>query len=460
MKRLATLVFLMLAASMGAAPVGVRGNGFPHQMDTWVAASTSGATANGTNAGSSCTDPGFVADGTDDNVEIGYAFQDVLAGGTVHICAGAYYLTGDIVHNDAVTVVGAGMTRTFLIGSAIFNEDGTSGGGVEHAFLFGEDMIMRGMTIRGFWSDYGAVYGGSLVASHMRFDHNINPVNDGGAVWVGDVTVRNSIFTDNNSAANGGAISAGGRIVAIRTRFARNTTAVNGGAIDFQDGPTKSRIVDCTFKKNRALNQGGALFAETYSTVTIRRSTFARNRSVSHGGAARFYESAVRVVNSRFERNRATEAGGAVDAYHGTLSVVGSTFLRNRSTTGGGAIVSWQQFRLTMRHSTFIMNRTGVAGGAFLCDCISAKVFNSTFLQNHAHLEGGAFSMLGGLQQEVRGNAFTNNSSPNGGTLHLYTCGGSVGHAQVRRFKRLNSYAGNHSRGEHPQIFFDTAHCA
>ena len=448
----------MLAASMGAAPVGVRANGFTHQIDTWVAASTSGATANGINAGSSCSDPGFVADGSDDDVEIGYAFQDVLAGGTVHICAGTYHLTGDIIHTDEVTVVGAGMRKTILIGSATFDGSGAYVDGGS-AFLYGNTMAVRGLTLRNFWSGYGALYGDDLVADHVRIVGNGNTSEDGGAFWTGQTTVRNSIFTDNYSAANGGAIHAGGRIVAIRTRFARNTAAVNGGAIDFTPGPTKSRIVDCTFKKNRALNQGGALFADSDADLTIRRSRFVRNRSVSHGGAARFYESTVRVVNSRFERNHSTEAGGAVDAYQGTLSIVGSTFLRNRSTTGGGAFVSWQQFHLAVRHSTFIMNRTGVLGGAFLCDCTSAKIFHSTFLQNHAHLQGGAFAMLGGLQQEVRGNAFTNNSSPNGGTLHLYTCEGPVDHAQVRRFKRLNSYAGNHSRGEHPQIFFDTAHC-
>ncbi len=459
MKRVATLVFLMLAASMGAAPVGVRANGFTHQMDTWVAASTSGATANGINAGSSCSDPGFVADGSDDDVEIGYAFQDVLAGGTVHICAGTYHLTSEIVHNDEVSIVGAGMRRTFLIGTATFDENGAYAGGGESAFFFGGDFSMRGLTVRGFWSAYGAVYGGSLNARRVRFDHNGNADDEGGAVWVGDVTVRDSVFAHNYSVLNGGAI-ASSHIVAIRTRFTKNEAVELGGAVDVTQSVDSSRFIDCTFTRNRAGIQGGALFSHTNSIVTIRRSTFLRNRSVSHGGAARFYESNVRVVNSRFERNRASDAGGAFDAYLGRLRVIESTFIRNRAASNGGGFVSWEQNRLAVRRSNFLANRAGDSGGGFIANSLvePAKIFRSTFVENHAGW-GGGLAMTGDVPLQVRANAFRSNSSPYGGAVFLYTCGPSVDHARANRVRRNNTYVENRSRHAHPRVRISIVPC-
>ncbi len=444
---------------MGAAPVGVRANGFTHQMDTWVAASTSGATANGINAGSSCSDPGFVADGSDDDVEIGYAFQDVLAGGTVHICAGTYHLTSEIVHNDEVSIVGAGMRRTFLIGTATFDENGAYAGGGESAFFFGGDFSMRGLTVRGFWSAYGAVYGGSLNARRVRFDHNGNADDEGGAVWVGDVTVRDSVFAHNYSVLNGGAI-ASSHIVAIRTRFTKNEAVELGGAVDVTQSVDSSRFTDCTFTRNRAGIQGGALFSHTNSIVTIRRSTFLRNRSVSHGGAARFYESNVRVVNSRFERNRASDAGGAFDAYLGRLRVIESTFIRNRAASNGGGFVSWEQNRLAVRRSNFLANRAGDSGGGFIANSLvePAKIFRSTFVENHAGW-GGGLAMTGDVPLQVRANAFRSNSSPYGGAVFLYTCGPSVDHARANRVRRNNTYVENRSRHAHPRVRISIVPC-
>jgi hypothetical protein len=459
MKRVATLVFLILAASMGAAPVGVRANGFPPQMDTWVAASTSGATPNGMTAGSSCTDPGFVTDGSDDQIEIGYAFQDVMAGGTVHICAGDYYLSGDIVHNDQVSIVGAGMRRTFLNGGATFDENGAYAGGGGSAFFFGGDFSMRGLTVRGFWSDYGAVYGDSLVARRVRFDHNGNADDEGGAVWVGDVTVRDSVFAHNYSVLYGGAISTS-RIVAIRTRFTKNEAVELGGAVDFSQSVDPSRFIDCTFTRNRAGIQGGALFSHMNSNVIIRRSTFLRNRSVSHGGAARFYESTVRVVNSRFERNRADDAGGAFDAYLGRLRVIESTFIRNRAASNGGGFVSWEQERLAVRRSTFSANQAEDFGGGFMANSLvqPAQIFRSTFLENHAGW-GGGLAMTGDVPLQVRANAFRSNSSPYGGAVFLYTCGPSVDHARANRVRRNNTYIENRSRHAHPRVRFSIVPC-
>ncbi|MFM8279134.1 MAG: right-handed parallel beta-helix repeat-containing protein, partial [Candidatus Limnocylindrus sp.] len=459
MKRSATLVFLMLAASMGAAPAAVRANGFPLQVDTWVAASTSGAVANGSTAGSSCSDPGFVADGTDDDVEIGYAFQDVLPGGTVHLCAGTYNLTSEIVHNDEVTIVGAGKGRTFVIGTAEFDESGAFVGSDGNAFLFGTDMTMRGLTVRGFWSAYGAVYGDSLTARNVRFDYNGNYSDDGGAVWVGDVTVRDSVFAHNYSELNGGAI-ASSRTVAIRTRFTKNEAVEHGGAVDVAVAVNSSRFVDCTFTRNRAGIQGGALFSHTNSIVSIRRSTFLRNRSVSHGGAARFYESTVRVVNSRFERNRASDAGGAFDAYLGRLRVNGSTFVRNRAASNGGGAVSWEQDRLIVRRSSFYFNRSGARGGGLIVNDVvePARVEYSTFVENHGRW-GGGLALTGGAPLHVRGNAFTSNSSPAGGAIFLYTCGPTLNRDQARRVRRSNTYSENRSRGEHPKVLADIVPC-
>ena len=423
---LSVAALLVLAA---AAPATVRANGFAQQADTWVA--TSG-TPTGSTAGSSCANPGFVVDGVEDEIEIGYAITDVLDGGTVHLCAGVYHVTTGQSYSKSFTLAGAGRDATVIVGTATFGPSGAYvSGGSE--FLYGSGTLnVRDLTIRGFYgSSYGALYGGDeFILDRVRMDHNGNTDGDGGAIWGGNVTVRNSILSDNFASEDGGAIDASDLTVE-RSTFLRNRANVNGGAFT---GTGVVIIKKSDFIDNIAGNQAGAGFTYGGSTVTIEGARFRGNvADASHGGALRLYQSTAVIKYSSFTGNRAGESGGAFDAYLGSLKVISSRFYSNFATGNGGAIVSWEQNSLLVLRSLFLRNSTNNEGGAILehGGVVAPQIRSNIFARNRSlYGAGGALTadagdVAGGDGPDLLGihsNTFRFNKSYAGSTIQINQC--------------------------------------
>ena len=434
---LATLSAAALLVLAGAAPATVRANGFAPQADTWVA--TTG-TPTGTNAGTSCSAPGFVVDGTNDEVEIGYAITDVLPGGTVHLCAGSYRVAAGQGYDKSFTLAGAGRNATFVLGTAEFLESGAYDSGGSY-FLSAVDgggtLVVRDLTIRGFYDDQAALRGNYFTFERVRMDHNGSLVESGGAVLAAHaVTVTDSIFADNYSAGAGGAIYQGlvyrAPFTIERSLFLRNKSEINGGAF-YSAGTlliTKSDFID-----NVASNQGGAGFTESGSNVTVSHARFRSNQATdSHGGALRLYQSDSVIRYSSFTGNRAGEAGGAFDAFGGTLTVISSRFYSNRAETNGGAFVSWEQNALKVLRSRFLDNLTqGNDGGAiFEHGSVAAPTirYNAFERNRSVYGSGGGIALdagdtAGGSGPNLLGvtnNTFRYNRAPVGNAIQVYQC--------------------------------------
>lgn len=464
---LATLMSVALLLLAAGAPNSVRANGFAQQADTWVA--TSG-TPTGTNAGTSCANPGFVVDGTNDEVEIGYAILDVLAGGTVHLCAGSYHVSTGLGFNKDFTLAGAGMGNTFVLGTAEFLESGDySSGGSE--FLFDtatSNLTVRDLTIRGFYGDgYGALYGNGFVLDRVRMDHNGNLDSDGGAIWGDPVVVRNSVIADNYAAGDGGAISTGDLTVE-RTQFLRNHAAENGGAFDASG---TIRLWRSDFIDNVAMSQGGAGWTHSSSTVTIDHARFRGNSATaSHGGALRLYQSTSAVLYSTFVHNTAGQAGGAIDAYQGSLRILSSRFDGNYAGTNGGAVVSWEQSSLKVERSIWRDNIAESETGGALKEHASAVppvIRYNIFARNRAIIgAGGAISvdagdLLGGSGPNLLGitnNTFRGNRAPSGHAIQVYQCE-SPSAASIRTITWRNHIVRAADAAGQPRVRLTTVVC-
>ena len=469
---LATLSAAALLVLAGAAPATVRANGFAPQADTWVA--TTG-TPTGTNAGTSCSAPGFVVDGVNDEVEIGYAITDVLPGGTVHLCAGSYHVASGQAYNKAFTLVGAGRDATFVLGTATFNEAGEyAGGGSE--FLFGGvgegALTIRDLTIRGFYGDgggsYGALYGGMpITLERVRMDHNGGPDGDGGAVWYPDVIVRDCIFTDNYASDDGGAIGAS-NLTIERSTFLRNHADGNGGAFTALGTVT---IRNSDFIDNEANGQGGAGFTYGTSTVLIDHARFRGNEArASHGGALRLYQSDSVIKYSSFTRNQAGEAGGAFDAFGGTLTVISSRFYNNLAETNGGAFVSWEQNSLKVLRSRFLDNRTSNndGGAIFEHGSVAAPTIRYNVFDRNRSVYGSgggialdAGDIAGGTGPNLLGvtnNTFRDNRAPVGNAIQVYQCEAPSA-ASLRAITWKNRILRRGVDASSPRVNFTTVTC-
>ena len=458
----ATLALLVLA---GAAPATVRANGFAQQADTWVA--TSG-TPTGSNAGTSCSAPGFVVDGVQDEIEIGYAILDVLPGGTVHLCAGVYHVTTGQGYSKSFTLAGAGRDATVIVGTATFGPSGAyATGGSE--FLYGSDTLnVRDLTIRGFYgSSYGALYGGgTFILDRVRMDHNGNTDGDGGAIWGGDVTVRNSILHDNFASNDGGAIDAEDLTIE-RSTFLRNKAMANGGAFT---GTGVVTIKKSDFIDNTAGSQAGAGFTYGGSTVVIDDSRFRGNvADASHGGALRLYESTATIKYTSFTGNRAGESGGAFDAYRGSLNVISSRFYSNFAAGNGGAIVSWEQNSLIVLRSLFLRNSTNNEGGAILehggvvAPQIRFNIFerNTSISSGSGALAADAGDLAGGEGPNllgIRSNTFRFNKSFLGSTIQINQCEAPSA-ASVRTITQRNQILRKKADAIGPRVRFNTVSC-
>jgi predicted outer membrane repeat protein len=149
-------------------------------------------------------------------------------------------------------------------------------------------------------------------------------------------TIRDCILRD-NTASSGGAIfcdvSSQPRI--IRCRITQNRAA-RGGAVFFAtEGISTATIVDCMITANTATLDGGALFCQGPSPVSI-NTVFWANTAGRDGGAVFSISANPAFVHCTIANNTAGRSGGAIAAggSSGTPTFQNSILWNNRATDG------------------------------------------------------------------------------------------------------------------------------
>ena len=209
-----------------------------------------------------------------------------------------------------------------------------------------------------------------------------NVGKNGGAVIVmtdGKAIMNNNSdanFMGNVANGNGGAlfVNIGGSAELTGYQLEGNR-GNQGGAVYVQKEAKLAKIVEATLTENQATN-GGAVYCN--GTLTVSDSEFKLNQSKSEGGAIYANEgSIVTVTGCEFEENATTEkskAGGAIyiagddsktEGVTKAAAVEGSnnTFTGNASTGNGGAIYCKGAYTDT---NSAYMNNTGAKGGALI----------------------------------------------------------------------------------------------
>ena len=307
----------------------------------------------------------------------------------------------------------------------------------------------------------GAIYtAGELNISNSYFYKNIAAESGGAIVCDNNLFVNNSVFSDNRAGINycGGAIycgKSGKNITIINSIFENNTVFGGygeGGAIYFEYGNlivnntnfTKNRVLgyggavyidskydpiftSCIFEENTA-EYGGAIYYDKYSDeaeLKISKCTFNKNEAEVDGGAI-YSEEDVNVTNSTFKKNKATKAtaaksfGGAIRSKGIGTFIRDSTFEDNFAYNHGGAIYS-DGYYIDIKDSTFTDNEANVDGGAVYGDKF-VDISNSIFHNNAATGKTSAKSFGGAVRANdfitVTGCDFSNN--------HAYNRGGAV----------------------------------
>jgi len=191
------------------------------------------------------------------------------------------------------------------------------------AYYGGVTMTLEGLTVKNGISELngngGAVKAIKLVANDCIFENN-QSFNEGGAVSVGSSAVCTQCkFTANNTTYDGGAINAFS-VTLESCNFEDNRASYQGGAVDC----VFFSFTNCVFTNNRASIRGGAVFLASRSGGTLTNELtnciLSGNKVTSgSGGAVYVYISSSdadyhsHFINCTFTRNNASKQGGAVN---------------------------------------------------------------------------------------------------------------------------------------------------
>lgn len=274
----------------------------------------------------------------------------------------------------------------------------------------------------------------------------------------GKVNIYNSIFENNSSNGEAGVLfSEGGNSEITSSDFINNHSTSYSGAVGISGGT--ATIDDSTFIGNYA-TRGGALDLYDMAAVYVNNSTFEGNgvsgydadtpsagTTVSSDGGAIYNEnsSTVTIKDSIFKYNRATIHGGAISNIGIVKAITGSTFTSNATTAStnsyGGAIFNSSTIRL-IDDTTFTSNYTSGSagrGGAIYNTGTIGLVSNSEFNSNYAsnNCNGGAIYNTGTIKLD--NTTFTSNNSGLGGAIY------NTGNLNIYRTLGTTTFSGNSS---------------
>ena len=211
-----------------------------------------------------------------------------------------------------------------------------------------------------------------------------NKVNDGngGAIdmWCSYIcTITNCSFIRNAATNEGGALCLNSNGHVYDCYFEENSAKYNGGAIN------GGNIENCTFIKNHA-NFGGAICA-----ASVINSLFVDNYG-EHGGAIHIRDVSGKIIgNCSFENSHSEYYGGAIDIYNvQNINISNCNFTNCYCNNNmGGAIACEKVNNMNISGCSFEYCHSKEGGGALRLDASSnVYVGSSDFIDNYADYGG------------------------------------------------------------------------
>jgi hypothetical protein len=206
-----------------------------------------------------------------------------------------------------------------------------------------------------------------------------------------------------------------------------------GGMYNYFGSPS---VTNCTFSRNTAGRNGGAMYNSSNSNPTVTNCTFNANIVISTGywtgggGICNYVNSNPSVTNCTFSANKVislnevTGGGGIYNYLYSNPTLANCTFSENSANNGGGIVNVMSTPTLT--NCTFIGNFVNIAGGGMVnLDC-SPPANNCTFIGNSASFGGGMSNdgQTVGSRPKLMNCTFSRNFALfNGGAMYNYTKG-------------------------------------
>jgi hypothetical protein len=232
----------------------------------------------------------------------------------------------------------------------------------------------------------------------------------GGGIFslAGSVSLNNCGLDSNSANRAGGAIEAvDGTLTLIDDVFILNNVdgtagtpnPGNGGAIHIS-GITNASLSGCVVQANDARREGGGLWNQTGSTMTVDNTVIHSNTAsgpdATHGGGGIFNNGGtLTVTRTTLWNNRADGTagnGGGIHVKSGTVSVMRSTVSDNLATASGGGI--YNNANLSV-NATTIAENTAATGGGIADNSSAAAIITNTIVATNTAPTGSDVSSVG-----------------------------------------------------------------
>lgn len=277
--------------------------------------------------------------------------------------------------------------------------------------------------------------GASLTLSGMTLRRGYTNGTSTGSGYGGAIYTDGGLTIGNSSTGTSGDVVFSSNASQSRGEF--------GGAI-YADTDSSVSLTGASFENNGADLYGGAIFDNSNQLLTINKSDFSGNQATDDDGGAIAGDGSagMNVTDSTFTANVSPD-GGAIawtlafdfarpQAVAGTaVSVSHSTFDGNSANSEGGAIADYLSGSLSLTYDRFVNNASASGGGALYLDSSqnpSYTVNHDLFSGNNSGDDyGGAIAWYAGSLESI-GSTYVHNQTvygDDGGAL-VADSGGSL----------------------------------
>ncbi len=266
---------------------------------------------------------------------------------------------------------------------------------------------------------------GFTIQGNSEFGSSSAVIQRSGRLTIDECTLRNN----GSSTENGGAIDAQSfdSLTINDTVFTNNEANNYGGAIYIDNGNSNAlvQLSNTDFSGNNSSDIGGALYCKDAS-ILIRNSAFSNNKTFDVAGAF-YYKStelsqAATLRNTSFTSNVADSDGGAtyLDEGPGSATLIGCVFTSNWSRLAGtyGGALQIYGIETNVTDCKFSLNSADQSGAVDVYES-SAHFTDCVFKKNTAFLQGGAIGTEDS-QVSISNSKFVKNASD------TYGLGGAI----------------------------------
>ena len=266
--------------------------------------------------------------------------------------------------------------------------------------------------------DGGVINGDNITVSitNNTFSNN-TAIDDGGSIALTDgsvATITNNNFLSNSARDTGGVIQLlqESNVRIFNSMFLLSTAQDDGGALHASGSYVE--ITNCTFTDNSAVNNGGAMVAQSNSSLVVLASSFSGNNVAQSGGVIHIEESSSgEIIQSVFKSNSGGDAGGVISlATLSNVTITASNFTQNTANLGGALSAESNSF---ISFDTILLNDKMVDGEINIDNNTALSDFNSGRALSDG---GGIYLSESRLFLGTKINILNNVATKSGGGIH------------------------------------------